>query len=71
MPLTLEQIREKGLVALQRELGRAGMIRFLQQFETGSGDYTRARHDWVDRMSMDMLVELSQARPATRKRRKS
>ena len=53
MKWTLDEIRRKGLAALRRELGRAGMIRFLQQFETGSGDYARERHDWVDQTSLD------------------
>ena len=53
MKLTLDEIRRKGLAALRRELGRAGMIRFLQQFETGSGDYARERHAWVDQTSLD------------------
>jgi hypothetical protein len=55
MALTLEQIRLKGLAALRRELGKEGMIRFLQQFETGSGDYARERHAWVDRTSLDNI----------------
>ena len=49
MTLTLDEIRRKGLEALRRELGPAGMIRFLQQFETGKGDYARERHSWVDK----------------------
>ena len=53
MKLTLDQIRRKGLAALHRELGKAGMIRFLQQFELGSGDYARERHAWVDQTSLD------------------
>ena len=53
MPLTLEQIRRKGLAALRKELGDAGMIRFLQQFENGAGDYARERHAWVDSTSLD------------------
>jgi hypothetical protein len=53
MRLTLDQIRRKGLAALRRELGKAGMIRFLQQFATGSGDYARERHAWVDQTSLD------------------
>jgi hypothetical protein len=57
--LTPDQIREKGLRALRRELGRAGMIRFLQQFETGSGDYARDRHAWVDGTSLDQLRTLA------------
>jgi hypothetical protein len=55
MRLTQNQIREKGLLALRRELGPAGMIRFLQQFEIGRGDYARDRREWVDRTSLDEL----------------
>ena len=53
MTLTLDEIRRKGLAALRRVLGPAGMIRFLQQFETGSGDYARERHAWVDETTLD------------------
>jgi hypothetical protein len=55
MTLTMDEIRRKGLAALQKELGRAGMIRFLQQFETGNGDYARERHTWVDDTSLDSI----------------
>ena len=48
MHRTLNDIRREGLEALRKRLGRAGMIRFLQQFETGAGDYTADRHAWVD-----------------------
>jgi hypothetical protein len=37
---TLDQIRRAGIEALARELGPTGMIRFLQQYEPGAGDYT-------------------------------
>jgi len=56
MTRTLDEIRRKGLEALRRELGRAGMIRFLQQFETGHGDYARERHTWVDQTSIDDIL---------------
>lgn len=55
MTLTLDQIRRKGLAALHRELGKAGMIRFLAQFENGGGDYARERHSWVDQTSLDEI----------------
>lgn len=42
--MTLEQIRATGLQVLSRELGTTGLIRFLQMFETGEGDYTKERH---------------------------
>ncbi len=54
---TLEQIRSEGLEALRQRLGRADTIRFLQQFETGRGDYTNERHDWVDTTSLDQIAD--------------
>jgi hypothetical protein len=45
--MPLEEIRRRGLAALARQLGPVGMIRFLQQFETGAGDYTTERHQWL------------------------
>lgn len=41
--LTQAQIRQLGIEALTKALGPAGMARFMQQFEIGSGDYTRDR----------------------------
>ena len=41
--LTLYEIRTIGFEALLRELGPAGAIRFIQQYESGHGDYTRNR----------------------------
>ena len=49
----MNDIRLRGLRALRDELGRAGMIRFLQQFEIGSGDYARQRHEWTDRTTLN------------------
>lgn len=45
--MTPETLRQAGLDALRRELGAAGMVRFLQQFEMGSGDYTVERWQWL------------------------
>lgn len=47
-PMTLEEIRLQGLEALMRQLGPVGMVRFLQQFETGRGDYTEDRRRWLE-----------------------
>ena len=64
--MTTEQIRSAGLEALQRRLGRAGMVRFLQIFSAGKGDYTKERRVWVDHTSLDDLLrraeELRKAR---------
>ena len=55
--MTLEEIRVAGLAALARELGPVGMVRFLQQFETGQGDYSRERHSWLNQQDVQTLVE--------------
>jgi hypothetical protein len=67
MKLTPDQIRRKGLAALRRDLGKAGMIRFLQQFSSGSGDYAHERHDWVDRTSLDDIRAAAHAKRAKKK----
>ncbi len=54
--LTPEQIRSAGLQALTRELGVDGMVRFLQQFENGSGDYTKERYDWLEETDVASIV---------------
>lgn len=60
MSRTLEEIRREGLEALRGRLGRAGMVRFLQQFESGSGDYAQERHEWVDRTSLEEIWAAAQ-----------
>lgn len=63
--MTLDQIRRQGLAALHRELGPVGMVRFLQQFETGSGDYTAERHAWLGDPDVRTLVRGVRGRRAT------
>ena len=55
--LTLDEIRAAGLKALARELGPVGMVRFLQQFETGRGDYSVERDQWLDQANIGALAE--------------
>ena len=45
--MSLEELRQRGIRALARELGPVGMARFLQQFEMGSGDYSTDRGQWL------------------------
>ena len=54
--MTPQQIREEGMKGLARELGVAGMIRFMQQFEMGTGDYSKDRHQWLDQYSVDDIA---------------
>lgn len=54
--MTLAEIRAAGLRALSRDLGAVGLVRFLQQFETGHGDYTAERYEWLDQDSVDIIL---------------
>jgi hypothetical protein len=49
-------IRRAGLEAVAKKLGPLGMVRFLQQFETGLGDYTRERTQWLKDMDIHEIV---------------
>ncbi|MCA9942250.1 MAG: hypothetical protein KC449_02150 [Anaerolineales bacterium] len=55
--MTLNEIRQKGLEVLSRELGPVGMIRFMQQFETGSGDYSVERHEWLQNETVEGIYQ--------------
>lgn len=67
MPRTLNEIRQDGLDALEQRLGRVDMIRFLQQFETGSGDYAHDRHAWVNNTSLKEIQRLNAPKDTNRK----
>jgi hypothetical protein len=61
--MTLEQVRLTGLRALSRDLGPVGLVRFLQQFEMGNGDYTAERHRWLgERTVQDLVQEIERRR---------
>ncbi len=49
-------IRKAGLEAVAKKLGPLGMVRFLQQFETGLGDYSRERTQWLKDMDIHEIV---------------
>jgi len=51
------QIRILGFQAVQRELGLSGLIRFMQQFDLGEGDYTHDRDAWQDDYTVDSLAD--------------
>lgn len=70
MSKTLEEIRRDGLAALRERLGVAGMVRFLQQFEHGSGDYVVDRREWAELATLDDLRKLL-TKPSTHKRRRA
>jgi hypothetical protein len=63
--MTLEEIRLAGLRALSRDLGAVGLVRFLQQFEMGSGDYTTERDQWLAEDTVqDVVRQIEERRQA-------
>ena len=53
---TDQQIHAIGLNLLQKELGTTGLLRFLQLFERGQGDYTQTRQAQTQSDTVDSLV---------------
>ena len=41
------ELNQKAKAILIRELGPVDYARFIQQYEEGTGDYTRDRHQWL------------------------
>ena len=68
--MTPQQIREAGMEILSRELGVVGMIRFMQQFEMGKGDYSKDRHQWLDQYGVDDIAKMMSEKKGTYRRKK-
>ena len=61
--MTLEQVRLAGLQAPSRDVGPVGLVRFLQQFEMGYGDYSAERHGRLgDPIVQDISEEIKRRR---------
>jgi len=57
--LSDEDFERHALAILQRELGLDGLARFLRLYRSGSGDYTRARHNWLEGATIqDVMAEV-------------
>lgn len=58
-----KEIRVAGMNALAQKLGIVGMIRFLQDSDTGHGDYTKDRHEWLGNPDIDEIIgEISETK---------
>lgn len=55
--MTIEDVRIQGLEALKRKLGPIGMVRFLQQYHHGYGDYTRERRKLMSNTSVREIAK--------------
>ncbi len=54
--MTQQQIRMTGIKILSQYMGVTETIRFLQQTETGYGDYTKERDKIIGDPSLESLV---------------
>ena len=55
--MTDEQILELGFKALVDKLGPVGMVRFIHQFQAGTGNYTEERQQWVGMSDVETLAK--------------
>jgi hypothetical protein len=49
-------LRKLGLEALYKSLGPLGIVRFLQQYEMGTGDYTKERDLWLKDIDIESIA---------------
>jgi hypothetical protein len=55
--MTMNEIRKAGIEALTQALGPAGMLRFIQQFDLGHGDYTKDREKLLEHYTIEEIIE--------------
>lgn len=53
------EVRNAGMKALQEALGSGGMVKFMQQYDMGYGDYTKEKQKQPDMSleEMDVLLK--------------
>ena len=59
------EFERRTLAAIRHELGLSGLARFLMTYRSGTGDYTRDRHQWlagitIEDIEMQLLSAPSQ-----------
>ena len=55
-------VRSRGMKALVKELGPAGLVQFMQQLRVGRGDYTKERHKILGKVTVAELAAEIKAR---------
>ena len=59
---TLNEIRKIGIEALVKALGPVEMVRFIQSFDLGKGDYTKERSKWLDQTIEEITRNIKEKR---------
>jgi hypothetical protein len=58
-----EDFDRHAFAILQRELGLDGLARFLRLNRAGTGNYTRARHEWLNGATIqEIMAEVDRRR---------
>lgn len=53
--MTLAELNRQAFKTLVDNLGYVNAVRFFKQFDTGTGDYTQERHQWLDDVTLDEI----------------
>ena len=62
----LAEVSQRAIEILCRELGAVDTVRFINQFMTGHGDYTRERDDFFAGETLDQIIaDIKRAKPPT------
>jgi len=64
--LVMADVKVRGMKALTRELGAAGMVQFMQQFGKGHGDYSKDRHRVLDKFTVNDIFDAIEQKKALR-----
>ncbi|HEX7628457.1 MAG TPA: hypothetical protein VF354_06025 [Candidatus Methanoperedens sp.] len=59
---TINEIRKDGLEILAKSLGPIGMVRFIQSFDLGRGDYTKKRSQCISENLDDIFKDIKKKR---------
>lgn len=51
--MTAIELQRKVFKALVDALGIVDAMRFIHQYDSGSGDYTKECHQWLDQLTID------------------
>ncbi len=54
--MTPIELNRKGFQALVKSLGYVDAVKFIHQFDQGSGNYTEERDQWLDKLTMEEII---------------
>lgn len=49
--------KEYDIANVSDRFGPTDTLRFIQQYNSGNGDYTKERHEWLDQQSFEELTK--------------